>query len=222
MIKKTIPRHVIFDVDGTMINPHEGLAQCVKATIEKLNYKMLDDDIVNSFIGPPIQNSFKKYYNLSNIEAKTARDIFRSFYEQEQYLFKAYVYDGIMDLLQILKQQNVKIGIATYKREDYAIKLLEYFDIAKYCDVICGADFENKLTKSEIIKKSMKGLGIDNSKDAVMIGDTAFDGFAANELGMNFICCTYGFGFKTQNEINQHKNIFVAQTPKDIINFLIG
>ena len=64
MIEKATIRHVIFDVDGTMINPHEGLVECVKATIKKLNYKMLDEEVLNSFIGPPIQNSFQKYYNL--------------------------------------------------------------------------------------------------------------------------------------------------------------
>lgn len=220
MIKKiTTTSHVVFDVDGTMINPHEGLIECVKATIKKLNYKMLDDEVLNSFIGPPIQNSFQKYYSLSDDDAKKARDIFRGFYQKDEYLFKAYVYNGIVDLLKYLKENNIKTGIATYKREDYAIKLLEHFDLAKYCNSICGSDFENKLSKTDIIKNCMKSLGVDNPNDTIMIGDTAFDGFAANELGMNFICCTYGFGFKTQNEIAQCKNIFVANDACELLKF---
>ncbi len=212
----------IFDVDGTIINPHEGLIECVKAAIKKLNFEMLSDDVLNTFIGPPIQNSFQKYYNLSEIEAKRARDVFRSFYEKDEFLFKAYVYNGIMDLLKLLKERNIQIGIATYKREDYAVKLLKHFDIAQYCDKICGADFENKLTKLDIIKNCMKSLNINNPSDAIMVGDTCFDGFAANELKMDFICCTYGFGFKSQDEIDKHKNIFVANDVSDISKVLIG
>lgn len=219
MIEKATIRHVIFDVDGTMINPHEGLVECVKATIKKLNYKMLDEEVLNSFIGPPIQNSFQKYYNLSDDEAKKARDIFRGFYQKDEYLFKAYVYNGIVDLLKYLKENSIKTGIATYKREDYAIKLLEHFDLAKYCNSICGSDFENKLSKTDIIKNCMKNLDIDNSNDTAMIGDTAFDGFAANELGMNFICCTYGFGFKTQDEIDKYNNVFVANDACELLKF---
>ena len=65
----------------------------------------------------------------------------------------------------------------------------------------------------------MKNLDIDNSNDTVMIGDTAFDGFAANELGMNFICCTYGFGFKTQDEIDKYNNVFVANDACELLKF---
>ena len=71
----------------------------------------------------------------------------------------------------------------------------------------------------KVIKKCMKSLGIDNANDTIMIGDTEYDGFAANELGMNFICCTYGFGFKTQNEIAQYKNIFVANDACELLKF---
>lgn len=208
----------IFDVDGTMINPHEGLIECLKHTVNELNLSKLSDDIFDSFIGPPIQNSFQKYYNLSLDEAKNVRDVFRKFYEKDEYLYKAYVYDGIFEFLDLLKEKNIKIGVATYKREDYALKLLKYFKIDKYCDAICGSDFDNKLTKFDIIKNCLKKLKIENPQNTVMIGDTCFDSMAAKDLNMSFVCCTYGFGFKCQNEIDNSLNIFVANDAKDLVN----
>ena len=49
---------VIFDVDGTVLDTTEGVLASVKHTIRYYNFPMLSDEILKTFIGPPIQNSF--------------------------------------------------------------------------------------------------------------------------------------------------------------------
>jgi phosphoglycolate phosphatase-like HAD superfamily hydrolase len=69
-------------------------------------------------------------------------------------------YNGVYAVMEGLKQSGFAMGIATYKREDFAIKLMEHFGFDKYWKVICGADGNNKLTKPDIIENCLMQLGV--------------------------------------------------------------
>lgn len=55
----------VFDVDGTLLDTTEGVLASVKYTIDKMGFEPLSEDVLKTFIGPPIQDSFAKAYNLS-------------------------------------------------------------------------------------------------------------------------------------------------------------
>ena len=72
-------------------------------TMIKVNFRDLETvEFPKGTTLKDISKEFQKYYNLSDDEAKKARDIFRGFYQKDEYLFKAYVYNGIVDLLKYL------------------------------------------------------------------------------------------------------------------------
>lgn len=211
-------KSVIFDVDGTLLDGTEGILNSVKYAISELKLPELSAEELLTFVGPPIQNSAKQKYNLNDEEAQAFANIFRSKYSSGDVLL-ARVYDGIYDLLDFLKQNNCKLGVATYKREDYAIGLMKHFGFDKYFDSICGADNENKLTKFDILVNCRNNIS--NSADnVIMIGDSYHDAQAAEKLGVEFIGVTYGFGFKTEQDVNEYPNILCAKTPYEITEFL--
>lgn len=196
-------KYVIFDIDGTLLDTTQGIISAIDYTIKKCNLNELEYSDKLYFIGPPIQDSFKKAYNLSSEEAMEIANVFRERYRKFE-LYKARVYNGIMELLQQLKENGVKIGIATYKREDYTIDILKHFGIFNYCDVIHGTDYEGKLSKYDVIKLVIKELGIENINDAVMVGDSNNDYLGAEKNGMHFVGVTYGFGF-SKNDVQEKK-----------------
>jgi phosphoglycolate phosphatase len=202
---------VIFDIDGTILDPVEGVTEAVKHTIEQLGLKMLSDDQIALFVGPPIQNSFIEKYNLSENTAQKVANIFRNYYKNFS-LLKAKAYDGIYDVFDELSRQKTGIGIATYKRQDYAEKLMEYFRFDIYCDSICGADNENRLAKPDIIKNCLNQLHITELTQAVMVGDSEHDALGAEEAGIDFIGVTYGFGFKTAEDVMKYRNVGYANS----------
>ncbi|EAH6010895.1 HAD-IA family hydrolase [Campylobacter jejuni] len=183
---------IIFDLDGTLIDPAQGVIKSIDYTLKNLNLGMINDEIKKSFIGPPIYNSLKNTFNLSDKEAKKATEIFRNIYK-EKFLYEAQVYDDIPRLLQTLKGYNHQLAIATYKRQDYAELILKYFHLDTYFDFIKGADFESKLNKKDIIRLCLEKF---NANDAVMIGDTTHDEKGAKELNIDFISVSWGYGFK--------------------------
>lgn len=195
---------IIFDLDGTLFDSSLGAMKSVDYTVEKLNLAPLSDDIKRTFIGPPIYNSLQKTYNLTDIEAQNATEIFRDVYKNK-FLFEAEIYDGIEELLTYLLQKQYKLSVASYKRDDYCKMLLDHFELSKYFHFIMGADNDNKLKKSDIVQCCMDNFNITNPKEAVLIGDTEHDAIGAYELGMDFIGVTYGFGFKNKADVNKYK-----------------
>lgn len=205
---------VIFDLDGTLLDTSEGVIDAVKYVVEEFNLKRFPEDTLKSFIGPPIYETFKNYYNLEKDEVERATELFRTVYK-EKFLFEASVYPGIVDMLKSLKKEGVMLCVATNKRFDYVDSLLEYFDLLKYFDVTEGSDFENSLNKSDIIKNCIDRLGLVDEDNIYMIGDSIVDRKGAEKCNINFIGVSYGFGLNDDDG----KNVF--STVEDLNKYLM-
>lgn len=212
---------VIFDVDGTLLDTTEGIIASVKYTIGNFNFPQLHTDELLSFIGPPIQESFRQHYGINDKEKlQEIATVFRNRYKDYD-LLKAKPYNGIYDLCDYLIDSGYKIAIATYKRQDYATDILLHFGFDKYSNTMYGADHENKLKKADIIRMCISNLTIDGDEEVVMIGDSANDAEGAQKLGIGFIGVTYGFGFKTSEEVMKYNTaIGYAAYPLDIKRLL--
>jgi len=139
-------RNVIFDLDGTLLDTQEGIIESAKYAAKQMGFEALPYETMLSFVGPPIQNSFMAHYGCSQETAQKAADIFRKYYKSTALLL-AKPYEGIYDLCNTLQKHGVKMSVATYKREDYALILLRHFGFDKYCNPMHGADNNNVLKK---------------------------------------------------------------------------
>ncbi|MBP3421092.1 MAG: HAD hydrolase-like protein [Lachnospiraceae bacterium] len=208
----------IFDVDGTLLDTTEGVLASVERVIKERGLKPLAKEQLLTFIGPPIHDSFAKAYGLNGPVLQEMADEFRTYYKDE-YLYLATPYEGVYETMNRLSQMGIKIAIATYKREDYARMILQHFSFDRYSDIMYGADMYNKLKKVDIIRKCMVDLGTTDCSRAVMIGDSVHDANGAMELEMPFLGVTYGFDFRTEEEVYAHKAIGCAHTPSEIVKY---
>lgn len=185
--------------------------------MHKFSLTLPSGHAINEFVGPPIQNSCKRIFNMNDDDAQSFANIFRKQYASGD-VFEAEPYPGIYELLELLKGMGIKQGVATYKREDYAVDLMKHFGFDKYFNSICGADNDNRLTKTDILHRCIKNLSKEKD-EVVLIGDSIHDGDAAKELGVDFIGVTYGFGFKLKEDMKEYKPVLCAESVQDIINF---
>lgn len=207
---------VIFDLDGTLMDTSAGILMSVKDTIKEYNMPELDEEQIKSFIGPPIQWSFEAQYMISSTEAQRMADTFRELYSTK-HLFSALPYPGIYELLKTLRDNGVRLAVATYKREDYAIRLLKHFHFDEFINIMYGGDNEGNLKKRDIIKKCIDAAGINKMNQIVMVGDTIHDANGADALGMSFIGVSYGFGF---NDEDAKKMSAICTTAEDILKYI--
>lgn len=211
-------RGVIFDLDGTLLDTSEGVFASVRHTVEALGKPALDDATLRTFIGPPVKLSLIRLYGLDEDAANHATEIFRNQYKDHD-LLKAEPYAGIKELIRALRAQGYKIGVATLKREDYALTLLEHYHFTELCDSICGSDFASKMTKTDVLHKCLHALELSPS-EAVLIGDTASDGKGAKEAGVDFMAVTYGFGPDTEEAWQEYEPVYTAKDTHEIGTFL--
>lgn len=209
---------VIFDLDGTLLDTAEGVLASVRYTTKTLGYPPLSDEVMRTFIGPPVKRSLIEAYHLDEEEANRATEVFRDRYKDYD-LLKARPYDGIMALLGQLKHQGYLVGVATLKRDDYAHTLLKHFGIDRYCDAICGSDFASKMRKADVLNNCLQEIGL-SAGEAVLIGDTSSDGTGAETAGVDFLAVTYGFGYRTAPEWSVYHPVFTAENVKQIGTFL--
>jgi len=212
---------VVFDVDGTLLDTSEGIISSVKYTLYQFGKQDLEKEDLRAFIGPPIQRSFSKVYGLSKEQADAMALCFRQQYQGHD-LLKAIPYDGIFDVFNELKRLEVGIAIATYKREDYAIALLEHYGFSKFTLNIHGADLAGRLSKADIIHKCISEANVADSTSVVMVGDTDNDAIGADELGIPFLGVTYGFGYRKSVDVICQNLVGVAEKPMDIVRILEG
>lgn len=186
---------VLWDVDGTLLNTQEGLTAAYRYTIEQCQLPFKTDKQISSFIGPTSQTVFMTHFDLNKEAAQYVAEIFRERYKSHD-LFKAFLYNGIKDILEHLQKEGIQQAIATYKRQDYATEICEHFGLDDYCSPIVGADSENKLTKADLINKCLETLEISDPTSVVMIGDTEGDKQASQIAGVHFLGVNYGYGFR--------------------------
>lgn len=211
-------KSVLFDLDGTLLDTTEGVLESAAHAARQMGYAELPHETMLKFVGPPIQNSFMTHYGADATTAQRAAEIFRDHYKNMA-LLKAKPYPQMLDVLAELRAHDFRIGVATYKREDYAITLLEHFGIAPFCQSMHGADNFNRLSKADIVERCILELGAAKS-ETVLVGDTNHDAKGAAQAGVDFIAVTYGFGYRTAADTTNYPCVGVANAPIDILNLL--
>lgn len=209
---------ILFDLDGTLLDTSRGIIESVRHTVNRLGYEQLPVETIMKFVGPPIQKSLITHLGLTPEEAQNGANIFREYYKNNA-LLKASVFPGIKDVLVKLRNRGLKIGVATYKREDYAIDILKHFQLAEYFDIIHGADNENILTKADIIELCIRELKEDKTS-VLLVGDTEHDARGAQVIGIGFIAVIWGFGYTSIDCTLEDPHVAIIDKPSDILNYL--
>lgn len=203
----------IFDMDGTLIDTSPGIIKAVCHTLKAFDKVIPDAEILTSFIGPPLKKSFALLPDVADDEAEEMVKVFRKEYRKKEIL-NAKLYEGIVPLCRKLREDGAKLAIATNKPAPFAQKLAAHFQLEKFIPVICGADMNGLLKKTDLIRKAMELSKVPNTEKSVMIGDTAGDVEAAAECGVDFIGVSYGFGIW---EPSRYPNMVkIADKPADI------
>jgi phosphoglycolate phosphatase len=208
---------ILFDLDGTLTDPGEGITNSVAYALRKWGIEVEDRKELYTFIGPPLSASFAKYYGFSEEDSLKCVDYYREYFGDIG-IFENEVYDGVHDLLTHLKEIGKTLVLATSKPEQYAKRILEHFDLAKYFDYVSGASMdESRNKKGDVIRYAIENFDIDVSK-AVMIGDREHDILGAKENSLRSIGVLYGYGDRAEHEAAGAD--YIAETVEDILKYI--
>ena len=208
---------IFFDLDGTVADSGEGVTNSVIYALEKFGMTETTEK-TKRFIGPPLAHSFKTYYGFDKEKTTLAIQYYREYYRKKG-IYECYLYDGMRSLLSGLKRRGYKIVLCTSKPEDYAKTVLEYLEVDKYFDVVCGATMDEKTrtTKEEVMSYALMTAHAQPST-TLMIGDRHFDIGSANYFGLDSIGVTFGYG--SCDELKKANATYVVNSCEDIMKIL--
>jgi len=185
---------IIFDLDGTLTDPKVGITKSIQYALTKFEIKENNTDKLAQFIGPPLLESFKKYYSLNDPRARQAVDFYREYFSDKG-MFENKVYPDIPRLLIHLHKNNKKLILATSKPTIYSTRILKYFDLYQYFSLVVGSNLDlTRTSKREIIHDILLELTDYQKSQMVMVGDRDEDIIGAHDNGIDSIAVTYGYG----------------------------
>ncbi len=215
-------KYILFDLDGTLTDPKVGICTCAQYALKEFGIEEPDLDKLEPFIGPPLKDSFMKYYGLSAEQAEAAIEKYRERFAVTG-KFENEVYAGIPELLKDLKDYGYQLAVASSKPECFVKDILVHFNIARYFDVMVGSELDgSRVDKAEVIQEALNRLfhyRAFQKDQIIMVGDRKFDIEGAKEIGVTSIAVGYGYG--SAKELKSARPNYVANTVEALRALLI-
>ncbi len=191
---------ILFDLDGTLTDPGEGITNSVAYALSQFGIEVKDRRQLYPFIGPPLVESFAKYYGMDEAQSRRALAEYRVYFSR-QGMFENAVYPQTVWLLQGLKAAGKRLVLATSKPEEYAAQILRHFDLYRYFDVVAGASMDEvRNKKSDVIAYALQKAGVEEHSRAVMVGDREHDVNGAHANGLCAVGVLWGYGDRAELE----------------------
>ena len=208
-------RYFLFDLDGTLTDPGIGITNSVMYALEKFDIHVSDRRELYPFIGPPLDESFKKYFGFSDEQIVKAIEYYRENYRNGG-LFENEVYQGIPELLTELKARGAVVALATSKPYDFSVRILEHFELDKYFDHIGAATMDGSVSKkADVILKLLNEMYVKDIDSILMIGDRFHDieGAKANNLRS----CGVLWGYGSRDELMDAGADYIIEKPSELL-----
>ena len=211
---------ILFDLDGTLTDPGEGITNSVAHALEKFHILVPERRELYKFIGPPLYESFMRFYGFDRQQALLAVDYYREYY-RDRGIWENEVYPGIPALLAKLRGAGKRLLVATSKPEEFALQILEHFELRQYFELVAGSTMDSsRVEKADVIAYALEQEGIAPSPSVVMVGDREHDVLGARKAGLDCIGVLFGYG--DEPELKKAGAAHIAATVEELAGLLLA
>ncbi|MBQ8808217.1 MAG: HAD hydrolase-like protein [Clostridia bacterium] len=209
-------KYILFDLDGTLTDPQEGITKCVQYALRHFGIERKAEDLT-CFIGPPLKEMFMQYASLSEEDGVKAVEIYRERFAPIG-IFENRIYEGVLDMLSQLKKQGKILALATSKPTVFAERIADKYGISPYLTYLSGSELDGRNTdKALVIKNAMEALGAE-CENTIMVGDRRHD--CEGSAKCNIKCIGVSYGYAAEGELEENGAIKIANTPNELLQIL--
>jgi phosphoglycolate phosphatase len=210
--------NVLFDLDGTLTDPAEGIVRCIQHSLGKLQISCPPAEELTRYIGPPLREVFVSVCNSADeVLIERAVAAFRERFSTVG-LFENIPYPDVPSMLLRLNTDPYRLFVATSKPQVFAERILQHFSLSAYFEEIHGNDLEGSLDdKAELIRELLVNRSLD-PKETIMVGDRKHDVIAAKSNGLASIGVTYGYG--SSDELLAAGADYLCHSPTEVVSLI--
>lgn len=233
---------IIFDLDGTLLNTIGGIGHACNVVLEKQGYKPHPIDIYKDFVGnglaltiyralpEDVQNEMKDMeYSEGVGEPNFVHEKIEGYISEfiTYYGLNATVgttfYEGVQDMLSVLKDKNIKWGIHTNKAYSVATIIAEeFFDSKDYIGIKGPSKSmsrkPNPQGSIELLDSIAKQTGNIELDEVLFVGDSEVDIETAKNLGVKVVAVSWGF--RKEDFLKSLNPNYLIHHPMELIDIL--
>lgn len=206
-----------FDMDGTLVDSIPIILESFQRALFQVYAKReINPEILKSSIGLPLKESFKNYPETDHLVLQNA---YIAYYDQLQENGIP-LFDGVREMLELLRDGGMHLAIVTSKRIVPTLKLISNLRLADFFEVIVGKEMTTQhKPNGEPIIKCMELMGITNKKQVLYVGDSLHDLYCAKNAGVDIAIVEWTK--MDREELKKGYPNFWLQTPIDLCNFVL-
>ena len=208
----------IFDMDGTILNTLEDLADSLNAALTHFSYPTRTLEEVRCFVGNGLMKLLERGVpaNTSPEDIQKVFDYFMPYY-QEHYAIKTRPYDGILDTIQKIRNAGIKTAVVSNKADAAVQDLcIQYFP--GLFDYAIGEKKGNaRKPAPDAVNEALQVLNF-KKEQAVYIGDSDVDLATAKNADLD--CIAVAWGFRDKTFLKEHSATCIIDTPEQLPAFL--
>jgi phosphoglycolate phosphatase len=187
---------VFLDLDGTLTDPKAGITRSIQYALEKLGTDAPPADELTWCIGPPLLQSFEKLLG-DPARAPRALELYRERFS-EIGLYENHLYDGIPQMLEVLRSAGFALHVATSKPHVFAARITAHFGLDHWLDGVFGSELDGtRADKTSLLAHALTETGA-KAAQAVMLGDREHDIIGARNNRIASVGALWGYGSEAE------------------------
>lgn len=210
---------LIFDLDGTLVNSIEDLADASNYALTKHGFPSHEKEKYNYFVGDGVMLLLKRALPENNRDDHTIDLIKADFseYYNRNYSTKTKPYEGLSELLSALKAKGLRMAVASNKPDEFSKIIVEHFFEGLFEMVQGNKPDVPKKPDPQIVFEILEKLNVDKS-ECLFVGDTNVDIRTGKSAGVKSVGCLWGF--RDLEELQEAEADYIISKPSEILNFI--
>ena len=211
---------IVFDLDGTLINSLEDLADSANHILTRHGFPTHPVDAYRYFVGDGVRKLIERILppeERNDAQIEQCQQEFVEYYKVHME-DKTAVYEGITELLKALKVRGLKIAVATNKVHSAVAPLMEkYFPEIQFDSMIGQREGVPVKPNPHIMFDILKETGCEPI-EALHVGDTATDMQLAHNAGVTPVGVLWGY--RPLEELQEARARYIIEHPLELLEIV--
>jgi len=206
---------ILFDLDGTLTDPFEGITRSIRHALVALGVEAPTQPELRWCIGPPLRVSFPKLLGTDDVtRVEAAVTAYRERYGTVG-LFENVRYEGVPEMLRALRDEGRRLFVATSKPRVVAERIVAHFELASHFERVYGAELDGRFDHKDALLAHLLDTEQLAPEGVLMVGDREHDVRGAGANGVRALGVTYGYG--SLAELTQAGAVATVDRPADVV-----